>query len=594
MAPSQRLKSSLGPNRHTLLSCPPVRSPSLARARLGQPDSPDSPHSPEEVRYHVDNLMTLRPAALRGGGVRSCWPMVRPLAIALSITLAATSLAAQTPAEPLTVLSREGRRALATVRVDGREMVALDDLAALFRLTVDEDRFTGGLTVSYQGRDIVLTPEQGLVSVAGRLVSLPSAPVRTSQGWLVPVEFIGRALALAYDENLELRRRSRLVIIGDLHIPQVTVRHQRVGSQARVNFEISPATDYTIVQEDRQLTVRFEADALDATLPGRISGPLVAGVQIVEPPTWVAIDLGPEFWSFRASALPAPTGSADLIIDIMPVAAETTTPDAPSPTALRQPPPLPDLTPSLAMRTIVIDPGHGGEEQGAHGPQGTLEKNITLSVARRLKSEIEQQLGLRVVLTRTGDQAVRLDERAAIANHNKADLFISLHANASTRSSAVGAEIFYLSIDEYGEEARRIAASEGQAISVVGGGLRNIEVILWDMAQVRYLEQSAAFAEVVEEELRAKLRMSPRAIQQAPFRVLVGANMPAVLVEMGFISNPAQERQLASAPFQQAIADALVEGIIRFRDYLQRFMRTGVPAADVAPAAGQPRAREAR
>ena len=335
MAPSQRLKSSLGPNRHTLLSCPPVRSPSLARARLGQPDSPDSPHSPEEVRYHVNNLMTLRPAAVRGDGVRSCWPVARRLVIALSIPLAATSLAAQTPAEPLTVLAREGRQALATVRVDGQEMVALDDLAALFRLTVDEDRFTGGLTVSYQDRDIVLTPEQGLVSVAGRLVSLPSAPVRTSQGWLVPVEFIGRALALAYDENLELRRRSRLVIIGDLRIPQVTVRHQRVGSQARVNFEITPATDYTIVQEDRQLTVRFEADALDATLPGRISGPLVAGVQIVEPPTWVAIDLGPEFGSFRASALPAPAGSADLIVDIMPVAVETATTDAPSPTPLR-------------------------------------------------------------------------------------------------------------------------------------------------------------------------------------------------------------------------------------------------------------------
>ena len=528
-----------------------------------------------------------------GDGVRSCWPVARRLVIALSIPLAATSLAAQTPAEPLTVFAREGRQALATVRVDGQEMVALDDLAALFRLTVDEDRFTGGLTVSYQDRDIVLTPEQGLVSVAGRLVSLPSAPVRTSQGWLVPVEFIGRALALAYDENLELRRRSRLVIIGDLRIPQVTVRHQRVGSQARVNFEITPATDYTIVQEDRQLTVRFEADALDATLPGRISGPLVAGVQIVEPPTWVAIDLGPEFGSFRASALPAPAGSADLIVDIMP-AVETATTDAPSPTPLRPPPPLPDLAPSLAMRTIVIDPGHGGEERGAHGPQGTLEKDITLSVARRLKRAIEQQLGLRVVLTRAGDQTVRLDERAAIANHNKADLFISLHANASTRSSAVGAEVFYLSIDEYGEEARRIAASEGQAIPVVGGGLRDIEVILWEMAQVRYLEQSAAFAEVVGEELRTRLRMSQRAVQQAPFRVLVGANMPAVLVEMGFISNPAQERQLASAPFQQAIADALVESIIRFRDYLQRFMRTGVPAADVTPAAGQPLAREPR
>ena len=242
----------------------------------------------------------------------------------------------------------------------------------------------------------------------------------------------------------------------------------------------------------------------------------------------------------------------------------------------------------------MIDPGHGGEEPNARGPRGTFEKDVTLSVARRLKDRIEQQLGLRVVLTRTADQTVRLDERAAIANNNKADLFISLHANASSRSSAMGAEVYYLSLEGYGDEARQLATSEGQPLAVVGGGIRNIDVILWEMAQVRYLEQSAAFAEIVEEELRARVRMSSRAIQQAPFRVLVGANMPAVLVEMGFISNPVQERQLTSDQFQRAVVDALVGSIIRFRDYLRRFMPVGLPAVDLTPATGQPRLQEPR
>ena len=528
------------------------------------------------------------------GAVRASWLIAPALTMALSITLAATWLVAQSPAEPLTLLSREGRRTLATVRVDGREMVALDHLAAIFQLTVNEDRLTGGLTVSYQDRDIVLTPEQGLTSVAGRLVSLPSPPVKAAQAWLVPVEFIGRALPLIYDDRLELRQRSRLVIIGDIRVPRVAVRHQRVGREARVNFAMAPASDYQIVQEQDQLIVQFDVDALDATLPARVSGRLVAGLRVSEPPTSVAIDLGPDFGSFQTSTRPAPGGSADLIVAIMPAAVDTGTTDTPSPTPSRPPPPLPDLAPSFDIRTIVIDPGHGGEEPGAHGPAGTLEKDITLSVARRLKGMIERRLGIRVLLTRTGDQTVRLDERAAIANNNKAGLFISLHANASTRSSAVGAEVFSLSIDDYGDEARQIAASEGQAIPVVGGGLRDIEVTLWEMAQVRYLEQSAVLAEVVEEELRARLSMSLRAIQEAPFRVLVGANMPAVLLEMGFISNPAQERQLASEPFQQAIVDALVESIIRFRDYLQRFVETGVAAADVTPAAGQPLAGEPR
>ena len=514
--------------------------------------------------------------------------------MALSLTLAAASVVSQTRAEPLTLVSPEGRGTIATVRVDGLEMVALEHLAAIFQLAVNEDRATGSLTVSYQDRDIVLSPEQWLASVAGRLVDLPSPPVRTPQGWLVPVEFIGRALAHVYDRNLELRRPSRLVIVGEVHIPQITVREEHLDNQARVNFEIAPATDYTVVQEGGQLIVQFEADVIDAILPVSVPGPLVAGVRIAEQPNWVAIDLGPAFGSFRATALPAPGGAADLIIDLLPTPAETASLDPPLPTPFPAPPRLPDLASSFGIRTIVIDPGHGGEEPNARGPRGTFEKDVTLSVARRLKNKIEQQLGLRVVLTRTADQTVRLDERAAIANNNKADLFISLHANASTRSSAMGAEVYYLSLEGYGDEARQLATSKGQPLAVVGGGIRDIDVILWEMAQVRYLEQSAAFAEIVEAELRARVRMSSRAIQQAPFRVLVGANMPAVLVEMGFISNAVQERQLASDQFQRAVVDALVASIIRFQDYLRRFMPVGLPAADLTPAAGQPRLREPR
>ena len=527
--------------------------------------------------------------------VSTRWQVARTSAIALSLTLAAASVVSQTRGEPLTLVSPEGRGTIATVRVDGLDMVALEHLAVIFQLDVNEDPATGSLTVSYQDQDIVLSPEQGLASVAGRLVDLPSPPVRTPQGWLVPVEFIGRALARVYDQNLELRRPARLVIVGEVHIPQITVREEHLDDQARVNFEIAPATDYTVVQEGGQVIVQFEVDVIDAILPVSVPGPLVAGVRIAEQPNWVAIDLGPAFGSFRATALPAPAGAADLIIDVLPTPAEAASLDPPPlPTPFPAPPRLPDLASSFGIRTIVIDPGHGGEEPNARGPRGTFEKDVTLSVARRLKDRIEQQLGLRVVLTRTADQTVRLDERAAIANNNKADLFISLHANASTRSSAMGAEVYYLSLEGYGDEARQLATSRGQPLAVVGGGIRDIDVILWEMAQVRYLEQSAAFAEIVEEELRARVRMSSRAIQQAPFRVLVGANMPAVLVEMGFISNPVQERQLTSDQFQRAVVDALVTSIIRFRDYLQRFMPVGLPAADLTPAAGQPRLQEPR
>jgi N-acetylmuramoyl-L-alanine amidase len=225
------------------------------------------------------------------------------------------------------------------------------------------------------------------------------------------------------------------------------------------------------------------------------------------------------------------------------------------------------------MPRIVIDAGHGGTARagnssayGSRGPGGTLEKDVTLGVARRLKASLEARLGVRVILTRDADQTVGLDERAAVANNNKADLFLSLHANASVRPAATGAEVFYLSLAEYGDQADRVARGESEALPVFGGGSRDIEVILWDMAQARYIEESATLAQAVEAALRARVPMSPRAIQQAPFRVLVGANMPAVLIELGFISNPEQERQLASDTFQTSLVQALVDSVVRFRD----------------------------
>jgi N-acetylmuramoyl-L-alanine amidase len=175
-------------------------------------------------------------------------------------------------------------------------------------------------------------------------------------------------------------------------------------------------------------------------------------------------------------------------------------------------------------------------------------------------------MGLRVILTRDADGTIGLDERAALANNNKADLFVSLHVNASVRPEVSGAEVFYLSLDQYGDAAQRAAHSDRESLPVFGGGSRDIELIPWQMAQARYIQESAALAQAVDASLRERIPMSPRALQRAPLRVLVGANMPAVLVEMGFITNPAQEKQLQGDEFQNHVVQGLVESITRFRD----------------------------
>jgi N-acetylmuramoyl-L-alanine amidase len=509
-------------------------------------------------------------------------------AVALLMTAVLAALAVQPAAPappPYTVLMRDGRRPLAVRQMTGQEMFALDDLAKIFDLTMREDALAGGLTVSTKTQTIALTAGQALASAAGRIVSLPAPPVKDGRSWFVPIDFVPRALAPALGTRLELRRPSRLIVTGDLRVPRITARIEPQGSAlARITLDVLPATPHTTTQEAGRLLVRFDADALDASLPGSPLPDLVQALRVADPPIVLAVDLGPRFASFRASDAAGERGAGRIVIDVM---AQTTEPTPAMPPPATPPaPPEPSLlesSPVGGLRTIVIDAGHGGDEHGARGAQGTLEKDVTLGVARRLKAAIESRLGGRVILTRDADATVGLDERAAVANNNKADVFLSLHANASVRPSAAGAEVFYLSLADYGAQAQRVAQGEGEALPVFGGGTRDIEVILWEMAQARHIEQSASFARLIEASLRERVPMSPRAIQQAPFRVLVGANMPAVLVEMGFISNPEQEKQLASEAFQSSLVQALVDSLVRFRD------SQGSPSP--SPAAPAPGAR---
>ncbi len=474
-------------------------------------------------------------------------------------------------APPYTLLSREGRRPLVARRVNGQDMFTLDELAPIFNLSVREDALAGGLTISTTRQTIVLSAGQTLASVGGRLISLPSPAVRDGRTWLVPVELVSRAIGPASGLRVEVRKSSRLVIVGDLTVPRVALRFDdEGGGRARLTFEVDPAAGHHVTEESGRLVVAFDADAIDPRLGTIPAGPLVAGVRAADNAPSIAVDLGPAFASYRVADVAGGEGVGRFVIELVgaapaqPAPAQPAQPAAPAPVA-----PLFELSPPATIQTIVIDPGHGGAETGVRGPNGTLEKDVTLAVARRLKGAIEGRLGIRALLTRDGDQTVGLDERAAQANNNKADLFVSLHANASPRASTAGAEVFYLSLEGYGQEAEAASRADGVPLPVFGGTARVIQLIPWEMAQARYLDRSAALAGMVADELRQRVPMSRRALERGPFRVLVGANMPAVLVEMGFLSNPDEERVLTSEPFQNAVVEALLQSVVRFRDYLR-------------------------
>jgi N-acetylmuramoyl-L-alanine amidase len=474
----------------------------------------------------------------------------------------ASRLAGQSaPATPLRLLTTTGMRPIATVMQNGVEMIALDDLASTVQVTVRDDALARAITVTAGGKTIVLTPEQSIVSVAGRVISLPAPPARIAGRWYVPLEFAPRALALVTETRLDLRKNSRLLIAGDLRVPRVVVRRELPGNGARLVFDVSPSTPHAVVQEPGRLVVRFEgADAIDATLPPIPSEGWVQGLRAVNTPPSIVIELGPRFGSFRATDAPGDASSDRLIVDIV----SASEPEAP-PTTTTTPEtsPLAPSTPA-GLRTIVLDAGHGGADTGTKGARGTLEKDVTLAVARRLKTALEARLGAHILLTRDADADVPLDARASLANNNKADLFVSIHGNGSVRPSAAGAEVYYAGI-EHGENGAQPSPESGAAmLPLFGGGTREIDIVPWERAQARHVDQSGVLARLVESALRGAVPMNPRALQQAPLRVLIGANTPAVLVEIGYLTNREQEDQLRAGELQGRVVQALADAIQRF------------------------------
>ncbi len=263
--------------------------------------------------------------------------------------------------------------------------------------------------------------------------------------------------------------------------------------------------------------------------------------------------------------------------------------DVSRPAGAAVPPAAPVPAPAAAksVKTIVIDPGHGGTEEGARGPGGSLEKDATLALAKTLQETLQRR-GYRVLLTRTTDATVGLDDRAAAANAAKADVFLSLHCNASRVATAHGTEVYYLSLDASDRAAAALAESEnlapaaGTPSAEKNAAVRDLDLILWDLAQNQHLAASARLAEIVQADFNRLLGITTRGVKQAPFRVLIGVNAPAVLVEVSFITNPDEEKKLTSEEFRRQVADTLVGS-------LETYFRTadGVAPVPYAPKAGK-------
>ena len=226
------------------------------------------------------------------------------------------------------------------------------------------------------------------------------------------------------------------------------------------------------------------------------------------------------------------------------------------------------LTRTLGLKIgrLVIDPGHGGHDTGTIGPTGLMEKDLCLDVALRLGKIIEQRLpGAEVIYTRSDDSFVPLEERTNIANQSKADLFISIHANSSRDTGARGIETYYLNM-KGSAEAMEVAAREN---ATAQEGVHDLENLVKKIAQTEKIDESKEFAQDIQESLSKRIQKSGknirnRGVRKAPFVVLIGADMPSILTEVSFLSNPADEKLLKQPEQRQKVAEGLFQGIFSY------------------------------
>lgn len=391
--------------------------------------------------------------------------------------------------------------------------------------------------------------------------------------------------------------------VGDARLKQIRVAQTQI-TVTRVVLDLEPDVEYQtsqlsnparLIVELRRKGAPPAARETREPAPAPVSPPLVASrapARVFTPPKETSTppsrplitvqppalrlngslpkqqDL-PVFARFRVSRPPAPKP---------PQAAAAEKP--PAPPALIAEPAKRDsmgrrsMTRALGLKIgkVVIDPGHGGHDTGTIGPKGLMEKNLVLDIAMRLGELIESRLGAEVAYTRTDDTFVPLEKRTAFANAQRADLFISIHANSSPIRTTAGVETYYLNFTS-SRESLEVAARENASSQK---SVYELKDLLQKIALTDKIEESREFAAKVQAAqfaLAAKStpRLRNRGVKKAPFVVLIGASMPSILTEVGFLSNPREEALFNKPDHRQKVAEAIFRGVSQYADSLSHF-----------------------
>jgi N-acetylmuramoyl-L-alanine amidase len=499
--------------------------------------------------------------------------VTRPLplaALALGALLAVAGAASAVPVPPATFVSPTGSSLVVrALDADGRTFVSVGDVVTALGGTLTFEAATGSYELKIGPHTAVFGTETPIAVVDTRLVQL-AAPVRgEGSAAFADADFYSRVLSPLFGVTFAWDRATRTLAARRVETPEVGVEAtvSAFEGTTKVVFRFTQPPSFKAEKGDEQVVLRFPGVRLVPSVP-EVAVDDARVARLLLRPGELAVVLKGKGLSTNVYPLASPPR---LVVDVTRAA-------VPPPAAAAPPPAstpvlgalvVPTPTPRPEPRVVVLDPGHGGTEEGAKGPGGLLEKDVVLALARTVR-EVLAARGYRVVTTRDSDASVGFQDRTAAANAAKADVFLSLHMNASRSPAAHGTEVYYLSLDASDRAAAALADAENEAepaatpSAETNAALRDLDLILWDLAQNQHITASSRLAEIIQGDFNRLLGITTRGVKQAPFRVLIGVNAPAVLVEVAFISNPDEEKKIASEEFRKAVAETLAGSLDTF------------------------------
>ena len=378
-------------------------------------------------------------------------------------------------------------------------------------------------------------------------------------------------------------RRVNVIPVGDANLKQIRMAQtQRVTARVVLDLERPSEFVTSRLSNPDRLIIELRPVASAPGAPDRpvfmppaskpVEGQKAAQTMVLDPPPTLALTMPPPVPEpTKTDPVPALVSKVmkDLGRDKSTPSVETALP------AKRMSEGDRSLTRVLGLKIgrVVIDAGHGGHDAGTTGPSGLIEKDLVLDVSRRLAVLVHDRLGSEVILTRSDDTFVPLEERTRIANDSRADLFLSIHANSSETSSADGIETYYLNFTT-SKAALELATRENATSQKT---VYELSDLLEKIALKDKIDESREFAARVQTALLAgssrgnTARLRDRGVRKAPFIVLIGANMPSVLAEIGFISNPHEESLMKRPDYRQRIAESLYKGVAKYAFTLSHF-----------------------